>query len=311
MSWKQSPIVKPIPGNLAAIASTAGGVASTLGSTLNAVGSLLSLVQPFVNNTVNPYQSMTQSLLSEVQNFNNDFFGTGVYMLTVTGYDRGGVVKYDTTGIPILTPGEAIEAAIASLDDIGDLARPQFSSGANIAAVGFLASSPSLGQLIALMEQMLAIFSIPDWKLMLSRVKRQGTTISSPPVPPDWKSLRLNSIDQLANMQNAVNDLVSHLKGYNVTADSNIADLVDIIQRKAQQLDQLANSLDQLASDLANTTGIFVLNLPAGVGGNPRLKDALRDCPLQRSKNQYTIMSVLVGGGPSLAPVDNIRRLVI
>ena len=312
MSWQQSPIVKPIPKELASIAGTAGGVASTLSAGLSAVSSLLSVAEVFFNSTTNPYESLTSGVLGELQGLNNNLFGTGVYALTVTGYDIGGPIQYDVTGIPKLTPGQAIGAAIASLDDAGDSARPQFTDSGDICAIGFLVSTPSVDQFIALAQQLLAIFDIPDFQILLERVISQSSPApTQPPLPPDWKSIRLNSITQLKQIQDAVNDFMEHAKGYTTIADNVLDDLISVIDAKSSELQGLANTLDSLAADLAHSTGVYVLNLPIGTGGNNRLKQALADCPLQRSQNQYTAMALFVGGGPSLATVDAIRRLMV
>lgn len=311
MPWQNTGIAKPIPEELSNLLATAGGVLSALNPLLETIKTLLQIAQAFYSGVLDPLAALAQDLLTEAENIVNDFFGTGVYMLNVDAVNRSGIVKYDSIGLPLLTPGQAISLAIDSLDDTGDIARPQFSNSANICAFGLMATAPSVDQFLALIQQLRNLFTMPDWELIFTIANRHRTVVSGVPTPPDWKSLRFNSIPEMKALQDACLDLIQMLKGYAVVPDNNLQDLIDIIDQKISLLQDLLDSIDSLINDLRNTTGIFVMNMPIGVGGNERLKQFLRDCPLERSNNQYTIMAVFAGGGPSLQPVDNIRKLIV
>lgn len=311
MPWRDTGIAKPIPNAIADVLSVAGGAISVIEPLLSAIKTLLQVAEAFYHGVLDPLAATVQALLTEAQNFITDFFGTGVFSLVVDAVNRPGIVKYDSLGIPLMTPGQAIFTAIDSLDDLGDINRPQFSVDASIVGLGFMATAPSPDQFLALIALLRRIFTIPEWELIFKIVNRHRIVVAGPPVPPDWRSLRLNSIQEMKDLEDGMLALIQMLRGYAVVPDTNIQDLVDIIDQKLSLLKDLMDKLKQLVSDLRHTTGIFVMNMPIGVGGNARLKEFLRDCPLEHSHNQYTIMSVFVGGGPSLQPIDKMRALII
>ena len=115
----------------------------------------------------------------------------------------------------------------------------------------------------------------------------------------------------MANIQNAMLDLIAYLKGYAVVPDQNLQDLIDIISEKIGILEELMDKLDQIVGDLNTTTGIFVMYMPGGPGGNTKLKQYLRDCPLERSANQYTVMALFVSGGATSEPANTFRKLIV
>lgn len=304
-------MVGPIPAGLADLVEATEAVASTLSPLLAAAADLVSIAQAFFNPTSNPYAALVNSLITQAEDFNNDLFATGVYELTVDGDTIGGRVKYDSFGIPLLTPGQAITAAISSLSDICDTARPQFSNEAEVTAIGFLATAPSPGEFLALINGLLAIFNLPTWANYQVRFNRRMSPPSCQPTPPVWESVRLNSISDLQAAQTAVNNLLSACQGYEVTADSILTQLAQVISGKQAQLTALEQQMNVLIQNLRAATGLYVLNLPPTIGGNQALATAFYDCPLSQSTNQYTIATIFVGGGVSLEPINLFRQMVL
>lgn len=311
MSWIKRDVVGPIPDELASVSAEASTLVSTLTPILTSVANLLSAAQVFYTTTLDPYSSLVTSLINQAENLNNDFFATGVYDLSVTPFSRSGVTRYDSFGFPLMTPKEAILSAVESFDDLGDSQRPQFSNSAQVSAIGLLASAPSPDAFISIVENLTSILQLEDWKLLLKLRERHSDVSSVESVLPDWRSLKLNSIEDMRKVQDSNNQIISYARGYAATPDTNIQDLVDVINAKVSKLNQLKSQLDQLTQNLRAATGVFVMNVPMGVGGNERIKQELRDCPLERSTNQYTVLTVIMGGGPSLSTVDNFRKLVL
>lgn len=311
--WVNQNVAGPIPAGLANLVQGFGEVVSSLSPLLSAAQALVEVAQAFFNPTTSPYAALVNTLLTELQAFNNDLFATGVYYLSVTANtatNSGRIVQHDPLGIPLLTPEGAIEAAINSLYDQCDVNRPQFSEYAEVCAIGLMATAPSAGQFLALIEALIAIFQLPDWLDFSVRLKRILTPICAP-TPPIWQSLRLNSIQDLKNVQNAINNAINTCEGYLTTANNILQQLADLIAAKQHQLNQLQAQIQNLINDLRHTTGIFIMNLPPTIGGNAVIQSALMDCVLERSTNQYTIMTLIVGGGPSLIPVDTLRAAIL
>jgi len=311
MSWKKQDIVKPIPKEISSIVNEASLLVSTISPILSSLSALVSAASALYVSTLDPYKTLVTSALTEAQNLNNNFFNTGVYYLTVTGDKIGGKVKYDQYGIPLLTPAQAIDAVVASFDDTADFYRPQFNVSAQVSMVGFLATAPNKDQFIAMLNSFISVINLPDWVLLKDRIERRSSTATVYSEMPDWQSWRLDSIENMHEVKVLTNQLIAYLNGYATVPDTNLTDLSNIISGKISKLQSLSNSLSAFAASIGSVTGIYLVNLPITIGGNPALKSALMDCPLERSTNQYTILSVIVGGGPSLQTVDNFRKLVL
>lgn len=311
MPWTKQNIAGPIPSGLAGILQSLSSVISALIPLLATAHTAVEAAQLFFTPTSNPYASLVTALLAEVQNFNNDLFGTGIYFLEVNGQTTAGIAKYDQAGIPLLTPGNAILTAINSFDDTCDTNRPQFSVQAEVCATGVLATAPSVGEFIGLIQALLAIFSLPAWQSLLTTLLRIHTQVTCPASPPLWHSYRLNSIPQLKSIQDTINNLIAALLGYATVADNILAQLAAVIAGKQAQLQQLENQLNQIISGLTHTTGLYVFNLPPTIGGSKAIQTALLDCPLQNSTNQYTIMTLMVGGGPAFLPANLLRQMIL
>jgi hypothetical protein len=389
MSWKKSKLSTPIPEAVGNLASGLSTIVSTVVPIINIVTTLLSIVKVFLTDVVDPFKSLVDAILEELETFINDFFATGFYLLIINPFEirnvstaksiinqqqalmaeeRALAEKYqkqekdlliaqsnpdispqqyenystqldqlqtrkinqkalltnkralladqldqigvDSFGIPKLSPRQAILAAVESLDDLGDPNRPQFSDNAQVCALGIMATAPGLDQFKALIELLLQVFEIPEWRIALLKFNEVSTTGTTASAFPDWKSVRLNSFTPMDDIQSAILDVIHTVQGYQVVADDCIQDLIDILDQKAALLEELAKRLEDLANALKSATGLFVLNVPIGVGGNSRLKTEFRDSILECAPNDYTIAAIFVGGGPSLQDVDNLRKLM-
>jgi hypothetical protein len=215
------------------------------------------------------------------------------------------------TGFPLLSPAEAILAAFASFDDPGDPNRPQFSKSANVSMFGILLTSPTLGGLGDLLEKILSLFDIPEWRLLLRRVNRFRETPTDPSVVPDWRSFRLNSISHLASLQGELLDLIETLRGYLLSPKDSLVELANIIAEKVTTLLEIVDTIQNFINALTKVSGVYFLQVPIGVGGNERLKKALRDPILEDTcfKSNFTALALFAGGGPSAQPIHTIGGL--
>jgi hypothetical protein len=313
VAWKKSNIGAPVSSALANAAGGAASAVGTMGAVLGVAQSLLGVASAFVATKVDPFASAFQSIISELEKLNNDLFGTGVYFLTINQLDVPGARRQDDFGIPMLYPREALQMAIESFDDLGDVNRPQFSNQANVCAFGMLATAPSLVGLIDLINALLNVFNISDWDLVKKRMQRASEPPAVASVYPDWKSLRLNSISQLKALQDSVNRLLETTRGLGESVDA-IKDIIQTIQQKTEDAERIVQALQDNLSNLKNAaaaSGLYVLDVPPHIGGNEYLKDQIFDCDLAIAQTPYTIVGIFVGGGPSLAPIDTVRKMII
>jgi hypothetical protein len=296
---------------LSAVNSTFGPIISTLGI----ISDALNIIKLYANPSTDPFAMLVSAAFDELEAVVNNAFGTGVYFLHVTPFNVYGNKNHDTSGMPILYPQQAIQAAISSFDDIGDQDRPQFSNSANVAAIGFMATATSVPDFTDLIEAMLKVFHIPEWELVATRAKRRvRPEVVHRSYQPDWKSMKLDSIGNMSQMHSMLLDLLETLRGYATIPDNNIGDLITAIQGKIAALNViLKNVKDTIAILTGSAGGIYVMDIPNGTGGNDRIKRALRDPFLEQCKptSGYTIMTIMMGGGPSLATVEAIRSLML
>lgn len=313
MAWKLQTLKAPIPADdIEAIMTPLDAAVSSISGILDVVAEALEVIAVFANPSTDPYNLIIQGFYDELNAFINNFFATGVYSLTVSPFNVSGNLRHDAFSIPILYPQDAIEAAVKSLDDPGDAARPQFSDSAEVAAVGFMVTATSAPGLEAIIRALTEIFRVPAWEFALREIQRR-MQVAVKSTQPDWVSIRLNSVDQMAQLQGALISNLEVLRGYTTIPDNNLNDLVSAIQTKVSSLESVIQEVRDVVSLLTRSVGgVYVLNLPAGVGGNARIKAALRDAYLENCKptSGYTIMTLLVGGGPSLQTVETIRALM-
>lgn len=333
MSWKKSDITTPIDSTVAAAINPISNFVSAVSPVLSAISALLNAAKAFVLTTEDKIAiSIIGSLVNELTKLNNDLFGTGIYMLNVGAYDiEGYKLKFDSIGFPLLPTDTALRVAIESFDDVGDngetidsqgnvvkvnpySGRPQFSDESQVSALGLLATAPSLGELITLMGSLINVFGIPDWKFahgQYTEFKSKGVNS----IKPDWRSIKLNSFEPFTGLQREINKMINTLKGNQTSVKTNLSDLIDIIQSKVSTVQDIINNINAIINNLNHCSGLYVLDLPLGVGGNERIKSAIADASLQSvcslSINKYTYLTIFVGGGPSATIVDNLRKSII
>lgn len=311
--WTKSDVFAPVSKELAQIAGTAAGAAGATAGVLGAAAGLLQVAAAFITGTSDPFKAAYASVIDELEDLLNDLFGAGVFSLTINQFDVPGRRPKDDFGIPLLLPREALQLAIASFDDLADENRPQFSDSAEVAAFGFLANAPSVEGLLDLIKALVAVFSIPDFNLLQRRLQDAIEPPVTPSRYPDWQSLKLNSIDQIRETQEAANKMLENLRGNLTTADDNLVDLINVLTKKVKQAEKIIKDLEDVLDNLSNATaasGLFTLNIPPGVGGNKRLKEEIFDCDLTLINGGYTVVGIFVGGGPTLVPIDNIRKII-
>jgi hypothetical protein len=215
------------------------------------------------------------------------------------------------SGFPLLSPADAILASFLSFDDPGDSQRPQFSNAANVSMFGILVTSPTLAGFGDLLEKLLSVFDIPEWRLLLKKTKRFREVATDPSVVPDWRSFRLNSISTLASIQSELLDLIETLRGYLLSPKDSLVELANIIAEKVTTLLEILDTIQNFINALTKVSGVYFLQVPVGVGGNERLKRALRDPILEDScfKSNFTALALFAGGGPSAQPIHTIGSL--
>jgi len=315
MVWTNKPLIPPLPPELLSIANTLSGVATTVGSVLDVLGQLLDIAKVFYQLAADPLKALVGAVIVEIEDFINSLFATGVYQLIVDPFAvvQAGQRK-DRWGIPLLTPGDAINIAIKSFYDEGDLNRPMFPDTANVCALGFMVTTPSYGKILTLLESLWNVFKLDDMQFTLRKL--QEAKDGPPPFsrPPDWDSIRLNQADDMAEIQKTCLDALSTVKGYIVTVDDIIIKLIDLIRKKVQDLEDAVDIFNLLISNIqaiADMNQALILDVPLGVGGIPRLEEELMHPALMANKtNQYTYMYLLVGGGPSADTVEILRGLM-
>jgi hypothetical protein len=314
MAWvKNKKVGAPVFKEIADAAGQAGAAVNTLAGALALASAALDVAKLFVQENIDPFAAAFQEVINQLEDLNNDLFGTGVYLLTINQLDVPGARRQDDFGVPMLFPREALRMAMESFDDPGDPNRPQFSNSAQVCAFGFLATAPSIVGLIDLINALLNVFNIFEWELIKNRLQRATLTPSPASAYPDWRSVRLNSIPQMKLLQDSVNRLLETCRGLGAVVDA-IHDVIDCIDQKVDDATAIVNALKANLAALqaaAKASGLYILDVPPQIGGNEFLKDQIFDCNLAIAQTPYTICGIFVGGGPSLVPVDNIRKTII
>lgn len=313
MPWMQRPLVPPLPGEAQDIVDVLDTVASGVLPILNAASTLLNAAQIFFQ-TADLYKALITALLNQTEALVNDLFGSGAFELVInpfTVFNRR--QELDKYGIPTLTPEEAVNLAIRSLDDLGDQGRPQFSPAANVSAFGILVTAPNVGVFLDILRGLLSLWTIDDLRFLIDQIERR-TGAAPQSRQPDWDTLRFNQIGALGQIQKELLRVLAIAKGYVAVPDDAILDLINQLQRKVNILTLSIAAFQAVIDALTNTpalSGVYILDIPTGVGGNERLKKELKDPQFSAlGLNQYTMMALYVGGGPSAAGVDAIRQLI-
>lgn len=312
MSWHKATIKSPIPTELQGIASSLSSFISTVGTVLNVISTAIDVIKNFVTTTVDPFKTLVGTLLNELESFNNNLFSTGIYTLVVSPFDKSAPIEHDALGIPKFPVQVCLQRAIDSFSDICDVNRPQFDNSATVSAFGVLITAPTIDGFLGKIGQLKSIIDFGGLSRIEKKYNRLNTSGCASTLP-DWHSIRLNSISQLAQYQTIINDFIHQLRGYYMTADDNLTDLVNLLNFKVDALQNVLSALNFLISQLINVTGVFVLSLPPSVGGVERIKQEMRDSYLEGVCLTYSfsMMVLFVGGGASAVVVDKLRRFYV
>ena len=314
MAWKKSDVAAPIFNEIGSLAGSAASSVGAIASAANVANATVNKVKKAYASKADPLASAFKSVVGSARNLLNDTFGSGVFMLTINQFDVPGARRVDDFGIPLLYPREALQMAIESFDDNGDSARPQFSEDATVCAYGFLATAPTVAGVVALVEELIRVFDISEWQLIKTRYNNASQLPTLASNYPDWQSLKLNSISQIAGVQDQANKMLKSLEGNVLDTHDAVKDAIDTIQEKSQTANDIIDSLQQNLtnlSSLAKASGLYTLNVPPHVGGNEYLKEQIFDCDLTLEQTGYTVVAITVGGGPTLNAVDRIRKLTL
>jgi hypothetical protein len=335
MSWKLSKVTSPVSDELVNFVEKASILSEKVSAVLNNATGLLDIVSILFSTKTDPMAATMVTIVELLKAFLNDMFGTGIYSLVVSplhledqfnGMSEVKKVIVDrlfedsvpenlTTegGIPVLTPYKAIEHAIESFDDFWDKNRPQFSELAQVSAYGIMVTAPTKEVFIELLELLSVVFSIPDFDLLLRKLEIIGDD-DGVSTNPDWQSLKLNSFEPLGEIQKAVDEFLQLASGYLLPKNSAVEDLIDTIIDKVNELNSAIELLSDLISRLkkvAEATGIWVFNYGPQVGGTFSIQEALYDPVFYTmDDNKFTVLSLFVGGGASLEPVELIKQLL-
>jgi len=317
MSWKKTNVVPPLPPEIRALLDTLNSSLGSVVPVLSTAKSLLEVAKVLYLAGTDLYSALLIALITECENIVNDTFGTGMYELIVDPFSvfPKKLKKDKKTGIPYVTPGDAINIAIASIDDLGDADRPQFSDSAEVAGFGIMLTAPDPAALLKLLEMLLKVWTTLDLKWTIERLKKAKAVAPIPDsISPDWSSARLNQIEIFAKLQKQLLDTLEMAKGYTITADQAVIDLIDALTQKVDDLKgsiEALQALMDLIKGISGMTDVFVVQIPLGVGGVNRIKAELVDADLATLKiNKFTVMALYVAGGPSAAGLDNIRKVL-
>lgn len=321
MAWTPKTLTPPLPQEAQDVVDAISAITGTVGGVLSTFSTLLDAAKIFFTAGTDLFTLIVTTLITEAENLNNDFFGSGAFQLIVDPFSVASLRFLeegngkDQYGIPFMTPRDAISQAVRSLDDTGDINRPVFSDSANIAAFGILVTAPDIRAFIALMEALLTVWTLDDIEFIINRTKSKANPPPKKSVPVDWTSLRFNQIKALGDIQRENNKALAIARGYLNIGDNVITQLIDTIQRKVDVLNDSVATFQAVIDAITAASGIpnvFVLDVPIGPGGTNRLKKELRDPALESLfQNKYTLMLLYVGGGPSAVGVDNIRKLIV
>ena len=344
MTWTKKPIPAPLIDGVEELATNISSITQPVVTLLDLASSALEVAKIFFATQASPTTALANALIDEVQNLNNDIFGSGVFQLVVQPFEinkkfgvpligqagpidtetklfglqqTGTILPSNDFGIPSLTPSRVIDKIVQSFDDQGDLERPQFSNNASVAAFGFMVSAPDVNGFVSLLEGLQAVWDFGAFSRLLNQMKQKANFPSGFPTPvsrpPDWDSVRFNSIDFMKKTQDQLNNQLNFLRGLLGSTDNLLNDFLTLIERKINNLQATVSEFNELINTIKNATaasGVYVLDVPAGVGGNERLKQEIRDDQFSDSRDNLAAAVIYVGGGPSVAAVEAIRQIV-
>lgn len=347
VGWEQKAIKAPLDNEVIRIIEQLKTNTGKVVTGLTLVANALDIAKVFFTVTEDIFAAVMDLIITDLENLNNDLFGTGAFQLAIHPFsviDETKRRKLEKEGkepppfeIQYITPRQAVNHAINSFDDKGDGARPQFSDGAAVSAFALLITAKDLGLYISLMEKMAKVWNTKDIKFALKKAKEKAkiwydkdfdeslteeekkAKEKEKNLPPstgaDWQSVRFNQIKALGDIQQQINNTLATARGYTLYPQG-VTSLIDSLSRKLKQLAVTVETFQAVVDDLTNIpelAGVHVLNIPLGIGGNNRIKKELPNPEFQGIENdiyRYTFMLMYVGGGPSAGSVEAIRKLI-
>ena len=351
MPWEQKAIPSPLIDGMKDIASALAAPGQAVETILGTTADAIDIAKLFVTAQVDPLSALFLAVLDEIDELVNDTFGAGIYQLYVNPFEvqslgveeiktkfstgisldptadeikfivqeKSSEYQFDNFGIPLMTPGTAINHMIRSFDDEGDLKRPIFSPSAEVCAYGIIVTAPSLAGFTPILEGLLAILDLKPFARLLNNLLKKSVSaeffIPRFSRKPDWNNtLSLSSIPILREQRDVLIDALNTVRGYVNNADTAISDLLSIIQRKIDALLDVVKAFNELIAKIQSAvaaSGAYIFDFPPQIGGVEAIKSALRDPALAKlSQNGYSAGCLFVGGGPSMIPVNTIRELL-
>lgn len=336
MYWKQSNVTLNVSKELRDFAGQAAAISSKVSSVLGAAVELIDVINFLYQEQADPFAKIMAVIAYQLQDFIDDTFSTGMYSLFVSPYFLEGVyqkapivkrkivdefltetaisgVRYDKQGYATMTPREAIEKAVDSFYDEGDADRPQFSNNAAVSSFGIMITSPSIDIFKDTLEAFNNLFNISEFDFLLKKL-RLGEEDKPASENPDWQSLKLNSIEPLAELQGNLTRFLKLAQGYSNPRTSAVEDLIGTVVDKIYELGYNVDVLSDLLSRMRNATsatGVHIFDYSSTSGGIWGIQDALYDTDLWKMEdNKYTVFALFVGSGPTEKPIKIIKQLI-
>lgn len=314
MPWQQRTISSQLPSGFNSLTTSAESLSGSLETAVDVLKGAVLVAKAFVVTNVDPFGTLANAIITEIQILVDDFFATGFSMLVITPNDiENG--SFDAFGIPTMTPGRALAEAVKSFDDAGDTRRPQFSDSATVTAFGILVTAVSIDELVTKLEGLRSLLNLKGIDFYLNQVKRAQ---ASPPAPipsviPNWKTTKLADIPGFSDLHRSLKGFLNQFQGYLVTGDGFLDDFVASLENKvnaiSRSVDELNSAIDKVVGGVG-ATGAYWLDIPEATGGNALLKAQIPDITLSGlTVNNYTAMVLFVAGGVNTTGLTNFKSV--
>jgi len=288
--WQDKTLEELFPSELAAIIDALDTATGLIVTALTAIAAALDAVSQFLVDVADPAAAAIAALRLLIDTMANDLENTGLYQIVVmpeVGPETFASLKGFAGGIgesiisTEFTYQQFIGRIVGALDDTSDPHRPNFSEFANVTGVVVMVGAPSLADLVAILKKLWEVFGIQDFLNLWNaydffppdRTERFGSGVS-----PDFTNIRaVDLIPPLASVVDLLRKIVYMLDtalGFLALVKAFAA----MLSAKADQLLAIAATIQEivdLIQTLLDDTGIYVLVIPPGVGGNERLKSEL------------------------------------
>jgi len=332
MSWAKKKVLSPLPEELEGIVTSLTGTVSSVQAVLGPLALALDSAATLFLLGNDLFAAIMNEVITAIEELVNDIFGSGVFQLVINPFTlsntnlrraRVNDNEADAFNVTFVTPDQAIKEAIKSLDDPGDvdafnnLKRPNFSVNATVAGVGLLITVKDINAYLELMKLLFRVWATEDIKFAIKKIE----DLQAPPrsTGADWDSIKFNQIGQLALLQNQLLGVLALAKGYTLVPEG-LINLINLLKKKIDDLNEILDTLTAVIEDLANIeglAGVYVFDLPPQRGGNEAIKAALPNPELQGPEfalHRYTFFMLYIGGGidRTAGPVvaaDNIRKI--